>query len=111
PFRFLKEQFRGRMDRFTTNSVLSYRVFKGFELKLSSGFNTLQLSENSRYPKAAQNPQFANARSNFANNRTQTWIIEPQAEYRTTWGNHRIGILVGGSYQDSRNQLQTIDAS
>jgi TonB-linked SusC/RagA family outer membrane protein len=38
----------------------------------------------------------------YSNNNFKSWIIEPQAEYRDTWGEGKLEVLIGTSFQQEK---------
>jgi TonB-dependent starch-binding outer membrane protein SusC len=90
--------------------VLSYQVMPGLEIKSNFGYNKQEVDENAIFPltsTAPANRAYVNrtARDNYNNN--NSWIIEPQANYKKVWGRGKLEALVGSTIQQNNtNEVQ-----
>ncbi|TDE05372.1 SusC/RagA family TonB-linked outer membrane protein [Flavobacterium hiemivividum] len=93
------------------NSLLSYRVAKNLEFKTSLGFTDLHNEDNRSIPSTVYDPaynlgsQYSSIYSNTVSKRS--WIVEPQLNWRREYGQSKIDVLLGASYQnqDSKKLL------
>jgi TonB-linked SusC/RagA family outer membrane protein len=103
PLQLLATDFKGRTNDLIANSLLSYRLFKGFELKSSFGYSDLRYKELNLLPSTMYNPAYGLDSSSslvFENNTSRnSWIIEPQANYQLTAGQVKIDLLAGSTFQ------------
>jgi TonB-linked SusC/RagA family outer membrane protein len=110
PLQVLATDFKGRTNDHVANSLLSYSLSKGFEIKSSFGYSDLRYKELNLLPSTMYNPAYGLDSSSslvFENNTSRnSWIIEPQANYQFTAGQAKIDLLVGGTFQQqTANQV------
>lgn len=86
------------------NSTLHYTILPGLEIKANGGYNKIDVSGTVITPASANNPtENALQTSGLNKNYIQSYIAEPQINYNHNWGNHRLGVLLGASWQESQN--------
>ena len=109
---FLRESDT-RTVNWVGNLQLTYELIQGLRLKSTFGFNELQTEDVSILPLAAINPFLENAtgRANFGNSSTNTWLIEPQIEYRKSFNKNEIIVLGGTTFQETVTDAQEISAT
>lgn len=90
------------------NTVLSYKILPGLELKSSFGFTSLQNDESRTVPSTMYNPAYGlgpEYSSLFASSLDRkSWIVEPQASWTKTVGKAGINILAGATAQNVVNR-------
>jgi TonB-dependent starch-binding outer membrane protein SusC len=112
PLAEVLKKYTVRTENLLSHFQITYRLFKGFHVKASVGYNTVITDEESNRPKTANDPQLnLSGASNFAFSHTQSWITEPQAEYNSTIGGGKLVVLAGATAQEIINKGQTISAS
>jgi len=112
PLAYLKNKYLAQTYNLISHFQISYQVLTGLTLRSSFGYNTLDGHELSETPLASQDPaQYPISSSNFGTNNFQTWIIEPQAEYKKTIGRGKADVLLGGTFQQNTNALTQISGS
>jgi len=100
PLSYLNSTFSSKTNNLISNLLLNYRVLKGLTIRLSSGYNIIKSSQTSLYPSTAQNPaSVINRTHSFDANTFNSWILEPQAEYRTLISKGTLDVLLGGTMQ------------
>ena len=112
PFAYLKEKYNIQNNTLNGNLQLGYQLIKGLTLRTSIGYNTFNSKEYYGNPESAQNPYnnpIATAR--FGDNNYNTWIVEPQIEYKNKIEKNFFSILVGGSLQKNSNYRSEINGS
>lgn len=97
-----------------THADLSYQLLPGLSIKANLGYNDLSSDELTTTPLSSYQPYvrpFVARSSQFANNSTKSWIVEPQLSYRLTknWGN--LDVLLGASAQQTEINGQVTTAS
>lgn len=97
------------------NSInMQYSLFKDFTVKMSGGLNyqtfeELSLQPNTMYnPAAASGLSSATSRASKNNQNRFSFILEPQANYIVERGNHKLDILLGGTFQRETNERGSI---
>lgn len=87
------------------HAMMRYTLIPGLDLKASLGYNKMEMSQVQTTPTKASNPAYGlEPRAVFANNYTQSYIIEPQATYDVLIGKGRLNALVGGTWQYTSNK-------
>jgi TonB-linked SusC/RagA family outer membrane protein len=102
-----------KTSNLTSNVVLSYEIFPGLTIKSSFGYNSLLTNEITKAPLSSINPDFRIYYSNtstFITNRTNSWIIEPQAELQKKIGRGNLDILLGSTLTQLNNDQQSLVA-
>jgi TonB-linked SusC/RagA family outer membrane protein len=90
------------------NSLLSYSVAKNLEFKTSLGFTDLNNVDNRSIPATIYNPAFnlgSEYSSIFSNTVSRrSWIIEPQLNWRKEYGQSKIDVLLGATFQNQDSE-------
>lgn len=97
-----------------THAELSYQLLKGLQLKANLGYNELSSDELVTTPLSSYQPYvrpFVSRSSQFANNATRSWNVEPQLNYQLSknWGT--LNVLLGASAQQNQSEGQVVNAS
>jgi TonB-linked SusC/RagA family outer membrane protein len=112
PFAYLKQQYTIQNNSLTSNLLLTYKIVTGLTLRTSLGYNTFNSDEYSATPAASQFPGYnPTAYASFGKNDFTTWIIEPQAEYKSTFKKMAYSILFGSTFQKSTNSKLEADGT
>jgi len=112
PLAYLKEPYSFMNYNLISHLQLNYEVFPGLSLRSSFGYNSFNSNQNTQDPSTAQDPALGRLGSaTFNTNTFQTWIIEPQAEYKRTIAKDKLNILLGGTFQQNTNTLTSINGS
>ncbi|HVS97421.1 MAG TPA: SusC/RagA family TonB-linked outer membrane protein [Puia sp.] len=112
PLEYLNQKYTAQTDNLLSNLQIGYTVFKKLTLRVSGGYNTIALDENSAYPSTAQNPAYSPyLYAEFATNRFKSYLVEPQAEFNTAIGKGKLDILVGGTWQDQQTTGSDIEGN
>ncbi|WP_290844714.1 SusC/RagA family TonB-linked outer membrane protein [Flavobacterium sp.] len=90
-----------------SNMVLSYRLPLGFQAKVNLGYTSLNHKERNTTPSTIYNPSF-NFTPSFSSifvSRTerQSWIVEPQLDWKRNLGKARLELLAGSTFQKQDN--------
>jgi TonB-linked SusC/RagA family outer membrane protein len=112
PIATQQSTFYNQTRSFTSSVNASYLLGKGWEAKITAGYNRMQLNEFGKNPLAAQPPgNGALANAQKGNNVTYTLNIEPQLTYNFTSGKNHVDVLLGGTYmrtlRESKSQYAT----
>ncbi|WP_395064237.1 SusC/RagA family TonB-linked outer membrane protein [Flavobacterium sp.] len=107
PLRNLETKYKTKSGDFVANTLLSYQLLEGLEVKSSFGFTDLRFAERRILPSTMFNPSLGltSASSAFYLNTTnrQSWIVEPQVTYKKAFGKAKFDFLLGGTFQDQTN--------
>ncbi|MVT08989.1 SusC/RagA family TonB-linked outer membrane protein [Chitinophaga tropicalis] len=102
PEAWLRQKTTSKTNNLLTNAVLRYRLLPGLQLKTSLGMSNISMHQLFIFPQSAQHPQ--NAPISFtreAENDRESYIIEPQADYKLNIAKGKLQLLVGGTWQQT----------
>ncbi|MEA9414304.1 SusC/RagA family TonB-linked outer membrane protein [Flavobacterium sp. PL02] len=103
PLANLEGEFLAKTYDLIANTMLSYRILPSLEAKTSLGFTNLNHEESTTSPNTIYNPAYGitSASSSIGINRNnrQSWIIEPQLHWNNSFGELKVDVLVGGTFQ------------
>ena len=104
PLRIMVAKFKSKTNDLVSNAVLSYEIIPDVVLKSNFGFTDLRHTETRTSPSTIYNPSFNLTSSNssiyFNTTNRQSWIIEPQLNWEKELGTSKIGVLLGGTFQN-----------
>ena len=99
-------------ENIVTNAVFSYKILPGFQIKLSGGLNNLTMKQVMVNPKSAQDPQYQPVSYTiFGNNSNKSFLLEPQLTYDYLKGRSKLNVLLGGTWQKTTTDGETIYAT
>ncbi|MBC7847727.1 MAG: SusC/RagA family TonB-linked outer membrane protein [Flavobacterium sp.] len=107
PLANLEGKFKAKTGDVVANNLLSYQLFQNLELKSSFGYTNLQYEESRTTPSTLYNPAYNITSKNSSilvnNTNRQSWIIEPQINWKKEFGKSNVDVLLGGTFlnQDS----------
>lgn len=104
PLASLEENYEVQINNLLANVNLAYKLRPTLEFKTNLGYNNYSLESYRTLPSSARNPKFGFTPQNYSsittNNATsQSWIIEPQLNWKHQWGNIKLDVLVGSTFQ------------
>lgn len=109
PLSNLNIKFNSVTNDLVANSVLSYELFPGLQLKSSFGFTDLKNNERRTVPSTIYNPAYnigPEYSSLFTNTTArQSWIIEPQLNWHRDFGTDKLEVLVGSTLQNQKSDV------
>jgi len=87
------------------NLVLSYSLLKGLDINCSLGYSEQQMKQQILLPSTYFTPPLntnPNVRSsNFSTTNSQSWIVEPQANYKTMIDKGIMELSIGSTFQSN----------
>lgn len=111
PLAGLNAVYRNKTGNLISNLVLSYHLGEGLEFKSSFGYTNLQSNETVISPLTASKPEnrVATARNaRYGLNNINSWIIEPQFNYKKILGEGRLEFLLGTTIEQRNSNGQQI---
>ncbi len=114
PLGRLNNRYDNNTNNLVANGDIGYRILPGLNFRTRVGYTTMQVQELSISPLSARPPQFragTTGTSQFGANSINTWIIEPQIDYAKSLGAGTLAALVGATFQESRQEGNTITAT
>lgn len=112
PLAYLKQTYAVTNNNLNSNLLLGYQILKGLSLNVSVGFNAFNGKEESQTPQSSIDPVSGGVSSaRFGTNEFQTWLVEPQLEYKLKTGKGTLTVLTGGTYQKNMNTQMLLEGS
>ncbi|WP_346854530.1 SusC/RagA family TonB-linked outer membrane protein [uncultured Draconibacterium sp.] len=112
PLAAYESTYSYKSKTFNSDLNLQYEVLPSLFIKANGGisytsFEEIMLRPNTMYnPAYGLTPDFSQAFKNL--NQNFSWIVEPQLNYRHTFNNHDIDVLVGGTLQQTQRTTLNI---
>jgi TonB-linked SusC/RagA family outer membrane protein len=115
PFSELLKKYKAKTTGLFANSTLSYQIIKGLKAKVSMGYNNLQMKEVSTSPLGALNPfasstATAKGQAYFGISGTNTWIVEPQLEFKRKMWLGDLTAFAATTFRESNQDIANIAA-
>jgi TonB-linked SusC/RagA family outer membrane protein len=109
PLASLEEHYEAITNTLMANALISYRVLPNLDLKSSFGFNSYRLDSYKTLPSSARNPALGLTPQNYSSLTTngakrESWIVEPQMNWKKQWHVFALDILVGTTFQQENTQ-------
>jgi len=102
PLVTLYRESQAQVQQLISNLSLSYSITPELEAKLSAGYTLLNSDELVKQPLQFYNPalwSFVSSRSLHIGAKRQSFIAEPQLNYRNSFGKFNLDALVGATLQ------------
>jgi TonB-linked SusC/RagA family outer membrane protein len=92
------------------NLNLGYDLFPSLSIKLNGGVNYQVFEDIVLRPNTMYNPSYgitsSSSSASKSSNKQYSYLLEPQLNYRRTFGErHQVDILVGSTYQQTNNAI------
>jgi len=111
PQAYLLRKSEVQTNNLVANSTIRYTLLPGLNIKASLGYNTTDMRQTQIYPNATFNPLTSTgSMSYFGTSNNQSYIVEPQADYNKRIAKGDLQVLIGGTWQQSIRQGQSVRA-
>ncbi len=113
PLYRLNNPYHNKTENLRVNTIISYEIIRGLELKASFGFSKLQTDETVFEPMTMRRPEWRDITKRYAkysNSSHNSWIIEPQVSYKKIIWKGNLSALVGGTIDQRNNKLASYRA-
>ncbi|MBO9572704.1 MAG: SusC/RagA family TonB-linked outer membrane protein, partial [Chitinophagaceae bacterium] len=113
PLQYLKRKYDGKGYNLLTNLSVKYEILPGLNLSSNQGYNSNNFEEISMTPTIAQHPDYAASGgfADFGNKAIRSWTIEPKLDYTKSFGNGKLNVLAGTTFQKSTRASTIISGS
>lgn len=113
PLGTLLRTFSSNSDNFITNLNVGYSFNPSLDLRLNAGHTKTILNESEVTPLRSLIPttRQPTGYTSTGKNDFNSWILEPQLNYKKRIDDHKIEVLLGGTLQSEQNFREKIDAS
>lgn len=112
PLAQLEGKYTNNVNNLVANTVLSYRLFNDFEIKLNTGYNYTVLEDNKTIPHTVYNPAFglnsSVSQSYTHSGNRNSFIVEPQLHWTRKSENNMWNVLFGSTFQSQKNEMLTL---
>lgn len=98
----LNKTYKSKTNNLIANGNFSYDVLPGLKIGTGLGFTNLQSNDiqtTSVLAEIPENRPFAQREAIYGDSKLNTWIIEPQLNYKKRLGRGRFDGLIGSSFQ------------
>jgi TonB-linked SusC/RagA family outer membrane protein len=114
PLSYLYNKYQNKTNNLLGNALLSYQLLPGLAIKSSLGYSSLQTNETgigALLAVAPENRPATNRTASYANGSINSWIVEPQLDYKQIVGPGRLEALIGSTILQNNNNLQPLFGS
>lgn len=105
----IKASSNAQTENSINNLALEFKILPNLSFKTSAGYNSIRLNQIQRFPMASLYPGSINY-SNFGDNSTRTYLVEPQFNYTANFKTSTLQLLIGGTWQNSLSKGEFINA-
>jgi TonB-linked SusC/RagA family outer membrane protein len=111
PAAYLLRKAEIRTNNLVTNSVIRYTILPGLNIKANLGYTRTDMKQVQTMPDASFNPiSTTGSQSLFGSSSFGSYIVEPQIDYTKKISKGDLQVLLGGSWQQSITQGQSVIA-
>lgn len=111
PIALMQARYTTATGNLMTNANLRYAILKNLNFKVNMGYTNIALDQANPTPASTQNPiNNPQSYANFANTKSQNYIIEPTLDYNMELKQSRLNLMMGGTYQRSLSTSQFLTA-
>ena len=107
PLAAYESTYKSGSKSFNLNLNISYELLSSVFVKLNGGTNYQFFDEVALRPNTMYNPAYgitpAYSMALKSQNQRFSYLLEPQLNYRNTFHDHELDILIGGTYQQTEN--------
>jgi len=107
PIALILSTYQNKTNNLISNLLLSYAIIPGLEIKSNFGYTSLTSKEIVADPLTINPPDqlaYSQRVGQYGDNSINSWIIEPQVEYKKIVGKAKIAALVGTTIEQNNNQ-------
>ncbi|WP_160712813.1 SusC/RagA family TonB-linked outer membrane protein [Chitinophaga solisilvae] len=98
PFAYLNQRNKNKTNNLIANTLLSYQIIPGLEIRANLGYTNLQTNELTIGTLDTYAPEirpYLQRATFFVDNNVNSWIVEPQISYETSIGKGKLDFLAG----------------
>ncbi|MCK0160088.1 SusC/RagA family TonB-linked outer membrane protein [Allomuricauda sp. F6463D] len=109
PLAALEEKFGVKTRTVLANALISYELVKDLEVRASMGYTDYSLDSYRTLPSSARNPRFNFTPQSYSSlttnsSKRNSWIIEPQLQWKTDWKMLSMDVLLGTTFQQETTE-------
>jgi TonB-linked SusC/RagA family outer membrane protein len=113
PYGIMQRNYLSNTGTLLSHAEISYQLNSHLQILVNGGYNDIHIEEVLTNPKTSYTPRFhiSSGNSIFSNGSLQTWIIEPQIQYKSLIGKGSLQILIGSTFEQDINQAKSIQGT
>lgn len=112
PFSYFKISHTSRTSSLLGNARISAELFKGLRIATSFGFTDGATKQVINTPQVSMNPNnLSDSRSSLMDQRSTSWIAEPQLSWRGQVFQGRLDVLLGTTFQSRTTETFGVEGS
>lgn len=110
PYANLSRPYNVKTNNFRNNFHFDYLIIPGLQFKANLGYTRISTEDYSGTPISSNNPSsgVTTGLAYFGRGSNESWIVEPQLEYKKTIGDGAFTALAGSTFQQSVKNTNTI---
>lgn len=111
PLSYLNNKYVINTNNLVSNAILGYQIIPGLEISTSFGYTRLQSDDVVIYPltsTAPENRPFTPRFGFYGNSKIQSWIVEPQLNYKRSIGKGKVDVLIGTTILQNKSKGQQL---
>ncbi|MDF2188201.1 TonB-dependent receptor [Paraflavitalea sp. CAU 1676] len=102
PAAYLLRRSNNRTNNLVSNANIRYTIIPGLDAKVNLGYTRTTLDQLQVYPNATFNPTTSTgSMTYFGDASTNSYIVEPQVDYRRAIGQGNLSVMAGATWQES----------
>lgn len=114
PLADLNGTYGANTHNLIANTLLSYQLTNSLSVRSSLGYTNLRHQEQRTIPSTIYNPSAgvgSDASALFVTNTNRSsWIVEPQVNWKQSFGDHGFDVLGGATFQRQANDQLVLEA-
>ena len=104
PLAVLDDDYVAEINNLAANINLSYQLLPSLKLIGNLGYNNYQIASYRLLLSSSRNPSFGFTPEGYSSISTNdssrdSWIIEPQVQWYKEWGDLKVNVLIGTTFQ------------
>jgi TonB-linked SusC/RagA family outer membrane protein len=114
PLAYSLQSSNEKTNNLISNIMLGYQIIKGLDIKCNFGYSVLNMTGIQTTPVVSQPPQYApffHGYSNFTFNNENSWIVEPQVDFKRYIAGGSLEMVIGGTEEQDNASGQQFETS
>lgn len=112
PLQYIYQPYYGDTNNLISNALLNYELIPGLFLRSSFGYTNMKANSRKLRPIKAQAPAATvTGAHGYSRNGNETWIAEPQINFRKQFGLGSLNILIGTTFQKNEQITEALSGS
>ena len=106
PAAVILNTYINKANNLISNSVISYQILPGLEIRSNFGYTNMQQNETATQPLSSTPPEYraySQANAQYSSNNINSWIIEPQVGYKQVIGKGKLDVLIGSTIEQNNS--------